>query len=225
MAANNGAALFDREEPVSLPASFFRELLPVIDNLAELKLTVYCLSAIQQKEGKRRYLRLAELETDEALARALSLEAGAPADVLRDTLKRAVARGAFLEAAIDPGAGIQRLYIPNDERGQALYQQIQLGEWQPSTADDIEVLPARPSIYGLYEDNIGALTPMIVDSIRDAEATYPQDWIEEALRLAVEGNKRSWRYIKAILERWQQEGRGRETRGRRHARRKPYRPR
>jgi len=225
MAAKNGAALIDREEPVSLPASFFSELLPAIDNLAELKLTVYCLSAIQQKEGNRRYLRLAELESDETLAQTLALETGAPPGVLRRILNRTVARGAFLEAAIDPGAGLERLYIPNDERGQSLYQQIQLGEWRPSAADDIEVLPPRPSIYGLYEDNIGALTPMIVDSIKDAEATYPSDWIEEAMRLAVEGNKRNWRYIMAILERWQQEGRGRETRGRRHGRRKPNRSR
>ena len=225
MAAINGAATIDPEGAVALPASFFSELLPLIDNLAELKLTLYCLSAIQQKEGNRRYLRLAELESDETLARALALEEGESSTVLRRALNRAVARGAFLEAAIDPGAGLERLYIPNDERGQALYQQIQLGEWRPSAADDIEVLPPRPSIFGLYEDNIGALTPMIVDSIKDAEATYPGDWIEEAMRLAVEGNKRNWRYILAILERWQQEGRGRETRGRRHGRRKPNRSR
>lgn len=225
MAAKYGAAPIDRAEPFALPAAFFSELLPAIDNLAELKLTLYCLSAIQQKEGNRRYMRLAELESDETLARALALEAGQPSAVLRRALNRAVDRGAFLEAAIDAGAGVERLYIPNDERGQSLYQQIQRGEWRPSAADDIEVLPPRPSIYALYEENIGMLTPMIVDAIKDAEATYPRDWIEAAMRLAAEGNKRNWRYIRAILARWGQEGRGRETRGRRHGRRKPNRSR
>jgi DNA replication protein len=33
-------------------------------------------------------------------------------------------------------------------------------------------------------------------------------WIAEAVRIAVERNVRSWRYIAAILERWKKEGRG-----------------
>jgi DnaD/phage-associated family protein len=48
---------------------------------------------------------------------------------------------------------------------------------------------------------------MIAETLREAEQTYPMAWIEEAIRLAVEHNKRSWRYAAAILERWQQEGR------------------
>lgn len=225
MAANKGLMLDDYKEPVALPASFFSRLLPLIDDLAELKLTIYCLSAIQQKEGKRRYLRLAELESDARLATALSHSGERAHDVLRQPLGRAVARGALLEAVIQTGAGSERLYLLNDARGQSLYQQIKNGEWRPSAADDIEILPPRPSIYGLYEENIGVLTPMIVDSLKDAEATYPQDWIEEAMRLAVESNKRNWRYIRAILERWQQEGRNGEKSGRRLGRRKPARSR
>ncbi len=30
---------------------------------------------------------------------------------------------------------------------------------------------------------------------------------EDAFRIAVENNKRNWRYIKAILRRWQEKGR------------------
>lgn len=225
MAANNGAILVDDKEPVALPASFFSELLPLIDDLAELKLTIYCLSALQQKEGMHRYLRLAELESDERLAKALALSNREPPSDLRQSLNRAVARGAFLEAVIKSDAGDERLYIPNDERGQSLFQQIQNGQWRPSAADGIEILPPRASIFGLYEANIGLLTPMIVDALKEAQATYPQEWIESAMRLAVEGNKRNWRYIRAILERWQQEGRSSEKRGRRLGRRKPNRPR
>ena len=47
---------------------------------------------------------------------------------------------------------------------------------------------------------------MISDILRDAEKTYPEDWIEEAMKIAVEGNKRSWRYVEAILKRWVSEG-------------------
>ncbi len=64
-----------------------------------------------------------------------------------------------------------------------------------------------PNIFRLYEEHIGPLTPMIAEALGDAEDTYPPIWIEEAVRIAVENNKRSWRYVEAILERWQQEGR------------------
>ena len=48
---------------------------------------------------------------------------------------------------------------------------------------------------------------MIADALGEAEDTYPTHWIEEAIQIAVERNKRSWRYAEAILERWQREGR------------------
>jgi DNA replication protein DnaD len=37
---------------------------------------------------------------------------------------------------------------------------------------------------------------------------YPPQWIEAAIRQAVEYNKRNWRYVAGILRRWQTEGRG-----------------
>jgi DNA replication protein len=49
---------------------------------------------------------------------------------------------------------------------------------------------------------------MIADELREAERTYPAAWIVDAFREAVAGNKRSWKYVQAILERWRTEGRG-----------------
>ena len=50
------------------------------------------------------------------------------------------------------------------------------------------------------------LNPMITEELKDAEKQYPSEWIEEAFREAVKSNKRSWRYVAAILERWEREG-------------------
>lgn len=66
----------------------------------------------------------------------------------------------------------------------------------------------RPNIYALYEANIGSLTPMIADSLKDAAKTYPEVWIEEAFAEAVKHNKRSWAYAEKILRTWQDKGRG-----------------
>jgi DnaD/phage-associated family protein len=65
----------------------------------------------------------------------------------------------------------------------------------------------RPNIYSLYEQNVGPLTALLSEDLQEAEETYPPEWIEEAFREAVRLNKRSWKYIRAILERWQTEGR------------------
>ncbi len=63
-----------------------------------------------------------------------------------------------------------------------------------------------PNIFALYEENIGAITPLIADDLKDAEERYPPQWIEPAFREAVVQNKRSWRYIEAILSRYEAEG-------------------
>ena len=55
------------------------------------------------------------------------------------------------------------------------------------------------------------LTPLIADELRQAEKEYPAEWIEDAFREAVSLNKRSWKYIRAILERWRVDGRGDEA--------------
>ena len=71
------------------------------------------------------------------------------------------------------------------------------------------MLPGRrPTIYELYEQNVGLLTPLLVEELREAAETYPAEWIEEAFREAVGYNRRNWRYVRRILENWATQGRG-----------------
>ena len=181
-----GKQLIHEQQPVALPAAFFSDYLPVIDDLAELKVTIFAQAALQQKEGDYRLLRFDEFAADEPLMRGLTIiDDFVPArELLATALEKAVARGTLLMAQIDTGGGARRYYAGADESGRALLQRIQDGHWRPSGDGEIELLPPRPSIFGLYEDNIGVLTPMIVDSLKDAEATYPREWIEGAMRLA-----------------------------------------
>jgi DnaD/phage-associated family protein len=48
---------------------------------------------------------------------------------------------------------------------------------------------------------------MIAERLREAEDDYPSQWIEDAIRIAVENNVRKWRYVEAILEDWRTKGR------------------
>ena len=66
----------------------------------------------------------------------------------------------------------------------------------------------QKNIFKIYEQNIGALVPMIADELAEAEKTYPADWIEPAFQEAVKANARKWQYVKKVLDNWSRNGYG-----------------
>jgi DNA replication protein len=186
-----------------IPAQFFAELLPEIDHLGELKVALYAFWALDRQEEKVRYLTRADFAADERFTAGL-----APYD-LDDALERAIQRGILLSALPRGGAAEERVYFLNSPRGRAALQAVEQGEWHPArSAVPAATLEAeRPNIFRLYEQNIGMLTPLIAETLQEAEREYPAAWVEEAFKLAVERNKRRWNYIQAILKSWQEEGR------------------
>jgi len=200
---------------VSVPGPFFSDLLPQIDHLGELKVTLYVLWFLEQSEGTFRYILPADLSGDEQFMRGMGRtpeEAGA---ALEDSLERAVVRGTLLKATVTGGDSRETFYFLNTPRGRAAIQAIQSGDWNPSPnlRQPIALNLERPNIFRLYEEHIGPLTPMIAEILREAEQTYSAQWIEEAVRIAVENNVRRWRYVDAILRSWQEEGRNDQNRG------------
>lgn len=199
-----------KQRTTPIPNLFFSDLLPIIDHLAEMKVTLYAFWALAQREGRVRYLRRPDFTGDPILLRAMGgTTPEASLDAVLDGIERAVARGTFLQVSIEGADGLMELYFLNTEKGRAAVDGITRGEWRPSPDDEepITLLVERPNIFVLYEQNIGALTPLIADELREAEQTYPPRWIEEAIKLAVTNNVRRWRYVQSILERWRQEGR------------------
>ncbi|MCS6871446.1 MAG: DnaD domain protein [Anaerolineae bacterium] len=190
-----------------VPTRFFSDLLPYIDDLAELKLTLYCFWALQQRESAYRYLRLRDFLDDPTFMAGMGNDAAEAERAVRAALARALTRETLLAAEVPTANGVETLYFMNTERGRRAIEALQRGDWQPESADyPIRLVPERPNIFTLYEENIGAITPMIAELLADAERTYPYDWIVEAIRAAVENNRRTWRYVDAILRRWATEG-------------------
>ena len=189
-----------------VPAQFFSELLPQIDHLGEMKLTLYVFWRLDRMEQPVRYLQRQDFAQDERFMQGLGEQ---PEKALDEALELAVQRGTLLQADIQPGEQAERLYFLNSPRGRAAYQAVLRGEWLPTGDEQIavELAPEAPNIFRLYEENIGPLTPMIAQSLAEAEDTYPAAWIEEAFQIAVERNARNWRYVEAILKRWYDEGR------------------
>ena len=196
------------KNPTPLPNEFFTELLPIIDHLGELRVTLYALWSLSRKEGNCRYVRREEFAADRLFMEAMGSPGMTAEEALTESLERAVTRGTMLRAEIQDETGPMSFYFLNDPQGRAAVESIASGRWHPSGEADspIEIATERPNIFNLYEQNIGPLTPMIAESLREAETEYPPEWIEEAMQIAVENNVRKWRYIEAILEDWKVKG-------------------
>lgn len=211
---------------VPLPEQFFTSLLPEIEDQAELKVTLHLFWLLSQKRGTPRCASERELAADPVLRRSLRRK-GDPRpseERLRVGLELAVARGTLLRVRLRLDEEVISWYFFNTEPSRRAVSQLQAGEMaaerllrlEGPVADGagaaenemVAVELERPNIFTLYEQNIGLLLPMIAEELKDAADRYPEEWVIEAFRQAVQQNKRSWSYIRAILQRWETEGKG-----------------
>ncbi len=205
----------DRTAYVPVPAPFFGHLLVEMDDLGELKLTLHLWRRLGEKRGFPRFVRRGELLGDRLLLR--SLRTTGATDLVGELdrcLQRAVERGIFLAVSVSQNGRDDTCYLlntPSNQRAieRVLAGELSLGPFVPAAPASVREGPRqRPSIYELYEQNIGLLTPMLAEELAEAEATYPPEWIEEAFREALAYNRRSWRYVQRILQNWADRGRG-----------------
>jgi DNA replication protein len=205
----------DKANLTPIPGAFFSQLLPEIDHLGELKVCLYIFWRLNRMEGTFRSLRRLDLVQDQRFMQGLSKNAQEAEGHLDDALRRAVARGMLLEVSLVLKDKPEPLYFLNSPKGRAALEAIRLGKWRPALDEQVpvELGPERPNIFRLYEDHIGPLTPMLAETLTEAQELYPEEWVADAFRIAVEYNKRSWRYIEAILRRWQEGGRDEQNRG------------
>lgn len=195
-----------------IPEPFYTDLLPIIDDLDELKLTLYAIWALEKQESNIRYLNLSELRADSTLLQIL--DAQSDLEILTSAIHKAVSRGILLE--LDLSEDLQEtLYFFNTAKSRAVIQAFHNGSWFPKETDhlpmDVHQNPHK-NIYQLYEENIGPLTPMLAEDLKAAEDEYSNEWIKDAIHIALQNNVRTWRYIEAILRSWKKEGKDAVTR-------------
>ena len=195
-----------------LPNLFFSTLLPQITDMAELKTTLHILAQLYRKRGYPRFVTYGELSSDASLMSGLKKVAKTPEEALRAALAVAARRGTILHLVADGDGGAEDIYFLNTEENKQVIARIQNGELplpglKAGVREYVET-EELPDIFTLYEQNIGMLTPMIAEELREAEKLYPLDWIRDAIKEAASLNKRHWRYIARILENWLAEGKG-----------------
>lgn len=187
----------DSETFTQLPDAFFRQLLKEIKDIDELKITLHTLWRIEHIEGPFRALCETDFDTKET---------GLSADEVASGLEKAVKRGSLLKSVHEADV----FYFLNTPRGRAAAEAFAKGQWRESGKIMSAPPMERPNIFKLYEENIGPLTPLIADALKDAEDTYSDEWVADTIELAVKNNKRNWKYMEAILKRWKEEGRGKK---------------
>jgi DnaD/phage-associated family protein len=195
---------FSTENLVPLPAEFFTAVLPSISSPAELKVTLHIFWAVSRQRGRAKRVDWETLLADETLTQGLrAISALRPAaELLEEGLARAVERGSILHVVSAEAGRAVNWYLVNTAANRAWAERQHGARLEPTASQP----PPAPGIFALYEQNIGLLTPMLVEELREADRKYPPAWLAEAVRAAVEANIRNWRYIRRILERWEADG-------------------
>lgn len=184
----------ESETFTQLPDTFFHQLLKQVEDVAELKVILYLIWRVEHMEGPFRALSRMDFNIKDL---------GLPTEEITHGLEKAVQRGTLLKVQRETMV----YFLLNSPRGRATVQAIENGRWNPKTG--ISAPPVeRPNIFKLYEENIGPLTPLIADALKDAEDTYSAEWVGDAIEEAVLRNARNWKYCEAILKHWKEDGRG-----------------
>jgi DNA replication protein len=233
---------------VPIPEVFFTDVLPEIEDSAELKVTLHIFWRLARKQTKIRCISDEEMQNDKLLLNSLKRRGDPrPAEErLWVALEEAVARGTLLQVnmqVVEGNDGVHaqkqiHWYFFNTSRSRKIVAKLQRGAMIPAilllqdeqlaqkleeseqtvatdvyaksdsheTRHTLQIEVNRPNIFILYEQNIGLLSPLIADELKDAADRFPMDWIEAAFREALQYNKRKWSYIRAILRRWETEG-------------------
>ena len=187
----------------SVPNPMFGALLEEIGEIAELKVVLRGIWLLRRKRSWPRMVSREEFLSDQTLLRGLSNDPdGAAAAILRG-LASAVERGIFLAHHSEPISDARVSYLLNSEADRRALAKLKSGAapaspevgsgpaWEPV----IEPPQERPNIFVLYEDNIGMVSPILAEELKEAEAVYPGNWVSDAFKIAVDNNRRNWRYI------------------------------
>ncbi len=199
----------DKVEFSAIPTHYFNIIMPQVDSIGELKLSLIMFRMLYKKRGSPQLVSFDEIAADAAVIKIFGTGKQASLQ-LKQLLNQSVDRGIFIGIKVPSDDTVEPFYMVNNPSNNQAMLRIKLHAqerpFKHPVSDIIEPLKEMPDIFTYYEENIGMLTPLIADEIKLAEKTYPQNWIIEAIGEAAVNNKRSWRYILRILERWLREG-------------------
>jgi DNA replication protein len=189
-----------------VPNIVFSSLFPQITDIVELKVLFHVFEILYPKKGSVKYFTVNDL-----LARAGQI--GGPEsspEKITGAVHSLIQKGAIIPFSVTRNGAAEEIYLLNNQTNKLNLERIRSGEislpeLKPEKSMPV-ALPEPSDIFSLYEQNIGMLTPLIADELKEAGKQYPESWIKDAIKEAAESNKRNWKYIAWILSHWSTEG-------------------
>ena len=197
-------------EKIHLSGLFLTEVVCKIEDALQMKVLLFSIWLAEQSGDAANPLCLADFYTyPEFTGQLGSTTAEIRANLLKGLHANLDAGFLLTEGAAEIENGFP--FFLNSQRGeQALRMQGDQSSYQSNR--DLHP-PAQKGWMRLYEENIGPITPLAAEMLKDAEQEFPEEWLREAMQIAVANNVRKWKYIEAILKSWKEEGRnGRDQR-------------
>ena len=197
----------------SVPDPVLGILLQEITDLAELKVTLRGFWLTKQKKGAVRPIHINEFLNDKVLVEGLNNYGDNTEASIYKGLALATNRNTLLTYNQNTTTTSNIYYLINTESHRKALISINRNDMgvEKAFVESVEYPHSKVSevhnIFSLYENNIGTISPMLAEQLRDAEGIYPAEWLKEAFDIAVNHNVRNWAYISAILKRWSNEGR------------------
>ena len=195
-----------------VPNPCFGPLLEQIQDIAEMKVVLRGLWLLHRQRSRPKRVSAQEFLSDRSLLKGLADSGENAQEEICRGLRLAVERGIFLCSQSGNEPSGEQFYLLNTDSNRSALDHMRtdgnsnLEKTQPSSQAVTPAPEDRPNIFVLYEENIGMLSPILAEELKEAEELYPEGWLENAFHIAVTENKRSWRYIAGILRRWASEG-------------------
>ena len=184
-----------------MPNAVLGRVLSQVEDHDTFRLILRAIWLLERQRGYPRHISADDLRRDRALSAVTSDETR-----FKDALSSAIASRVLCEVSI---AGNSRLMLSTESAQRASVLSISDSQNHEDTADGWDE-PAASTLptdaFRAYEENIGALSPMIRENILSALEDFTDEDIAHAVRIAVENESRSWSFVagvlQALVERW-----------------------
>jgi DnaD/phage-associated family protein len=185
----------------------------MMSNPLELRVLLHVFWRVWKTDRRPRCISVRELLADDDLVRSLTQISGVSdgREALLRGLELCAVRGTLLLfSSQGDGAEENQWVMVNTHRNRRWLRKVTRGEvsipWEISRGATV-VARRCDTLLEMYEKNIGMLTPLLAEELEEAAEEYSEDWVRQAISEAVGANKRSWKFVKLLLERWREQGR------------------
>jgi DnaD/phage-associated family protein len=207
--------VIDTADTLPFPIALLTDVIPSMTDISEIQVVLTAVRLTTSSGSIDQPIEEPTIVRDRSLRRALRVvgSANEPDNRIATGLELAVGRGVLVRFRTIDGKDERVWYAIATPAARLSVERMVSGNaappaslWHSEHAPRVE--PERPTVFRLYEQNIGLLSPLIAEQLVRALEKYPREWIEDAIGEAAAYNKRSLRYIQRILQNWATSGRG-----------------